>query len=151
MSLFFCTVREHVLISLIYMWLSNFPNITCWRKFYLLYILASFVKDWLWLCGFSYGLSILSHCSIYLCANTMLLWLLSLCSSIWSWDDSWASQVHSGKESTCQSWRHKRYVFDLWVRKIPILGYDNPLQYSCLENSMGRRGWRAKVHGVTKS
>ena len=33
----------------------------------------------------------------------------------------------------------------------PILGYDNPLQYSCLENSMGRGAWRAKVHGVTKS
>ena len=25
-----------------------------------------------------------------------------------------------------------------------------PLQYSCLENSMGRGAWRAAVHGVTK-
>ena len=24
----------------------------------------------------------------------------------------------------------------------------NPLQYSCLENPMDRRGWRATVHGV---
>ena len=27
----------------------------------------------------------------------------------------------------------------------------NPLQYSCLENPMGRGAWRAAVHGVTKS
>ena len=27
----------------------------------------------------------------------------------------------------------------------------NPLQYSCLENSMDRGGWRATVHGITKS
>ena len=26
-----------------------------------------------------------------------------------------------------------------------------PLQYSCLENSMGRGAWQAIVHGVTKS
>ena len=26
----------------------------------------------------------------------------------------------------------------------------NPLQYSCLENSMGRGAWRAPVHGVAK-
>ena len=27
----------------------------------------------------------------------------------------------------------------------------NPLQYSCLENSMDRGAWWAMVHGVTKS
>ena len=27
----------------------------------------------------------------------------------------------------------------------------NPLQYSCLENSMERRAWWAAVHGVTNS
>ena len=30
-------------------------------------------------------------------------------------------------------------------------GNGNPLQYSCLENSMDRRAWQASVHGVTKS
>ena len=30
-------------------------------------------------------------------------------------------------------------------------GNGNPLQYSCLENSMDRRAWRATVHGVAKS
>ena len=30
-------------------------------------------------------------------------------------------------------------------------GHDNPLQYSCLENSMDGGAWWATVHGVTKS
>ena len=29
--------------------------------------------------------------------------------------------------------------------------YNNPLQYSCLENSMDKGAWRATVHGVTES
>ena len=33
----------------------------------------------------------------------------------------------------------------------PGRGHGNPLQYSCLENSMGRGAWRATVHGTTKS
>ena len=40
---------------------------------------------------------------------------------------------------------------------IPVLGRSpgggngNPLQYSCLENSMDRRAWWAIVHRVSKS
>ena len=30
-------------------------------------------------------------------------------------------------------------------------GYGSPLQYSCLENFMGRRTWWATIRGVTKS
>ena len=30
-------------------------------------------------------------------------------------------------------------------------GNDNLLQYSCLDNSMGRGAWQATVHRVTKS
>ena len=33
----------------------------------------------------------------------------------------------------------------------PEVGNGNPLQYSCLENSVDRGAWRATVHGVTKS
>ena len=42
-------------------------------------------------------------------------------------------------------------------RSIPGLGRSpgerngNPLQYSCLENSVGRGAWRAVVYGVAKS
>ena len=44
---------------------------------------------------------------------------------------------------------------EIWVRSLD--GEDtlekngNPLQYSCLKNSMDRRAWWATVHGVTKS
>ena len=33
----------------------------------------------------------------------------------------------------------------------PGVGNGNPLQYSCLENSMDRGTWWATVHGVAKS
>ena len=33
----------------------------------------------------------------------------------------------------------------------PGEGNGNPLQYSCLENSMDRGTWRASAHGVAKS
>ena len=33
---------------------------------------------------------------------------------------------------------------------IPGEGHGNPLQYSCLENPIDRRVWRATVHGVAK-
>ena len=35
--------------------------------------------------------------------------------------------------------------------RYPGVGKGNPLQYSCLENSMDRGVWRATVHGVSKS
>ena len=33
----------------------------------------------------------------------------------------------------------------------PEEGNGNPLQYSCLENSMDRGAWRVTVHGVAKN
>ena len=53
-----------------------------------------------------------------------------------------------GKESTCNAG-------DLgsipgWGR-FPGGGHGNPLQYSCLENSMDRGAWWATVQGVAKS
>ena len=33
----------------------------------------------------------------------------------------------------------------------PGVGNGNPLQYSCLENPLGRGAWWATVHGVAKS
>ena len=35
--------------------------------------------------------------------------------------------------------------------RAPGIGNGNPLQYSCLENSMDREVWWATVHGVAKS
>ena len=53
-----------------------------------------------------------------------------------------------GKASACNVGRPR---FDPWVRKIPGEGNGNPLQYSCLENSMDGGAWYATVHGVAKS
>ena len=36
-------------------------------------------------------------------------------------------------------------------QRSPGGGNGNPLQYSCLENSMDRAAWWDTVHGVTKS
>ena len=35
--------------------------------------------------------------------------------------------------------------------RMPGVGNGNPLQYSCLENSMDRGAWRAVAHGVAES
>ena len=37
------------------------------------------------------------------------------------------------------------------LERSPGEGNGNPLQYTCLENSMDRRAWQATVHGVSKS
>ena len=39
----------------------------------------------------------------------------------------------------------------LGLGRSPGVGDGNPLQYSCLENPMGRKAWWATVHGVPKS
>ena len=36
-------------------------------------------------------------------------------------------------------------------QRSPGEGHGNPLQYSCLENSMDRRTWQATAHGVAKN
>ena len=41
-------------------------------------------------------------------------------------------------------------LISAWGRS-PGEGHGNPLQYSCLEESMDRGGWWATVHGVAKS
>ena len=37
------------------------------------------------------------------------------------------------------------------LARSPEEGNGNPLQNSCLENSMDRRAWQGTVHGVAKS
>ena len=41
--------------------------------------------------------------------------------------------------------------FDTRLGRSPGRGHVSPLQYSCLENLMDRRAWRATVLGVAKS
>ena len=37
------------------------------------------------------------------------------------------------------------------LERCPGVGNSNPLQYSCLENSMDKGAWRATVHRVAES
>ena len=57
----------------------------------------------------------------------------------------------SSKESACDA----RDVADKGSipgsGRSPECGHDTPLQYSSLENPMGRGAWLATVNGVTKS
>ena len=54
----------------------------------------------------------------------------------------------SGKESTCSTGDIGSIPGS---GRSPGGGHDNPLQYSCLENSMDRGAWQATVHRVAKS
>ena len=54
----------------------------------------------------------------------------------------------SGKESTYQLGDAGSIP---GLGKSPGVGNGNPLQYSCLENSMDREAWQVTVHGVAKS
>ena len=57
----------------------------------------------------------------------------------------------SGKESACQCRRPKRLGFHPRDRKIPWRRKWQPLQDSCLENSIDRGAWWAIVHKVAES
>ena len=53
----------------------------------------------------------------------------------------------AGKESSCSAGDPGSIP---GLGRSPGEGHGNPLQYSCLENPMGRRAWRAIVHGVAR-
>ena len=38
-----------------------------------------------------------------------------------------------------------------WLARSPGVENGNPLQYSCLENSMDRRAWWVTIHGIAKT
>ena len=53
-----------------------------------------------------------------------------------------------GKESACEA----GYLSTIpGTGRTPGEGNGNPLQYSCLEDSMDRGAWQATVHGVAES
>ena len=62
-----------------------------------------------------------------------------------------ASQM--GKESTYQYRRHRRHGLALipWLGRSPAGRNGNPLQCSCLENSIDRGAGQATVHGTARS
>ena len=84
-------------------------------------------------------------------SNPSFMWQLELLSSSTILKHLGFPRWRNSKESTCQCRRCKRCGFDPWVEMIPWSRNGNPLQYSCLEDSMDRGDWQATVHGVTKS
>ena len=56
----------------------------------------------------------------------------------------------SNEESTCQCGQLEMRVRCLGQEDPLGIGDGNPLQYSCLENSMGRGAWWATVHEIAK-
>ena len=57
-------------------------------------------------------------------------------------------QMYDGKESACNA---EDPGLIPGSRRSPREGHGNRLQYSCLENSMGRGAWQTTVHVVTES
>ena len=85
--IFVCGMGECFLTSLIYKQLSSFPNTTCWRDC-LFSIVYSCPCCWRLIGCRCVDLSLdFLFCPINpyvcFCANTMLLWLLWLCSIVW--------------------------------------------------------------------
>ena len=69
-----------------------------------------------------------------------------------SYDDSGASQVALVVKNPPANTRDKRDMGSIpESRKSPEGGHGNPLQFSCLKNSMDRGAWQTTVHGVAKS
>ena len=50
-----------------------------------------------------------------------------------------------GEESACQAGDARDLGLVPGLGRSPAVGNGNPLQYSCLENSMNRRAWQATV------
>ena len=64
----------------------------------------------------------------------------------------WASQVEPVvKNSPASVGRIRDVGLITGLGRSPGGENGNPLQYSCLENSMDKGAWRATIHGVTKS
>ena len=62
-----------------------------------------------------------------------------------------ASQVASSKEVVYNAGDAEATGLIPVSERCPGGGNGNPLQYSCLENSMDRGAWKATVQGVAKS
>ena len=71
--------------------------------------------------------------------------------SAWGRKESDTTERLSGKESACNARDTRDLGLILELGKSPGGGNGNLLQYSCLENPMGRGAWWATVYGAAKS
>ena len=65
--------------------------------------------------------------------------------------ECWLRRWFNGKESTCQCLDTRDVSSIPASGRSPGGGNGNPLQYSCLEDSMDREAWLPTVQGVTKT
>ena len=93
------------------------------------------------------------------CSNTLrnCLWLQHnlLVISLWACGSFWQEffllcclSGLVGKESACNA---GDWGLIPGLGRSPGEGNGNPLQYSCLENSVDRGAWQAALHGITKN
>ena len=81
-------------------------------------------------------------------------WWAAVCGVAQSWtrlkqlSSSSSSSGSDGKESAGNAGEPNSVP---GLGRSPGEGNDNPLQYSCLENSTDRGGWWVTIHGVSKS
>ena len=62
--------------------------------------------------------------------------------------------IHIAQMALIYKSRAHESVQEIWLQSLgreDPLGKENPLQYSCLENSIDRGAWWATVQGVAKS
>ena len=123
------------LLTFIYSVQGVKPLLCCYSEINILFIF-SFFKQWgLTLC---YLKTSLQGPYSRICPNSHNLFLLP-------------SQGCSGKIYPCHCKRHKSVGLILRLERSLGVENGNPLQYSCLENSMDREVWQHTVHGVSKS
>jgi len=129
---------------------STFPfwniqiNLENWKFLEAYYnILGYYWKGMWWLlCFFFFSLKYIWFIMVYMCVYTYIHIIY-----IYTYD-----RWHKGKRPTCQCRRHRSCGFDIpELGRCPGVGNGNPVQYSCLDNSIDRWAWWSIVHGVTKS
>ena len=120
---------------------NNIPTVIfhCVNILHLVYPLISW-----WAIEFSYLLDVLNNADV----NTHL--------QLYAFNSSPGQRLcfpggSSGKESTSQYRRHKRYEFIPGSGRSRGRGHGNPFQYSCLENHTDWGAWQVTVHRVAKS
>ena len=84
---------------------------------------------------------------------------MAIHSSTIAWKIPWTEEpgrlLSMGSQRVGHDWATSHaecewFLFNIYIIKANREGNGNPLQYSCLENSMDREAWQSAVHGVAR-